>query len=119
MYNIGKTKVTQLCPTLATPWTVAHRRLCSWNSPGKNIGASVPGILQARILEPLFLEFSRQEYWSGLPLPTPGGLPVGTEPVSLASSALAGGFFTTMPPWRPDADAECIYKQLPPRATGA
>ena len=39
---------------------------------------------------------SRQEYWSGLPFPTPGDLPdPGVEPVSLASSTLAGEFFTT------------------------
>ena len=39
------------------------------------------------------MEFSRQEYWSGLPVPT---LPnEGIEPESLALSALAGGFFTT------------------------
>ena len=32
---------------------------------------------------PLFMEFSRQEYWSGLPLPSPGDLPdPGTEPTS-------------------------------------
>ena len=36
-------------------------------------------------------EFSRQEYWSGLPFPTPGDLPdPGIEPMSLASPALAG-----------------------------
>ena len=40
--------------------------------------------------------FSRQKYWSGLPFPTQGGLPnPGIEPMSLVSSALAGGFFTT------------------------
>ena len=40
--------------------------------------------------------FSRQKYWSGLPFPPPGDLPnPGIEPVSLASPALAGGFFTT------------------------
>ena len=34
---------------------------------------------------PLSLEFSRQEYWSGLPCPPPGGLPHPViEPVSLA-----------------------------------
>ena len=39
--------------------------------------------------------FSRQEYWSGLPFPTPGDLPdSGIEPASIASPALAGGFFT-------------------------
>ena len=47
---------------------------------------------------PLFMGFSRQEYWSGLPCPPPGDLPdPGIEPTSLASLAslsLAGGFFT-------------------------
>ena len=41
---------------------------------------------------PLFVEFFRQEYWSGLPFPTPGDLPdSGTELTFLASPALAGG----------------------------
>ena len=45
---------------------------------------------------PPFIGFSRQEYWSGLPCPPPGDLPnSGTEPTSLTSAALAGGFFTT------------------------
>ena len=58
----------------ATPWTVAHQ-------------------------VPLFMEFSRQEYWSGLPFPTPGDLPdLGIEPMS---PALAGGFFTAEPPGKP------------------
>ena len=44
--------------------------------------------------------FSRQEYWSGLPVPTPGGLPnQGVELVSLISPALADGFFTTSATW--------------------
>ena len=39
--------------------------------------------------------FFRQEYWSGLPFPSPGDLPdPGIEP---GSSASAGGFFTTDP----------------------
>ena len=42
------------------------------------------------------MEFSRQEYWSGLPFPSPGDLPnSGTKTLSPALSALAGGFFTT------------------------
>ena len=50
----------------------------------------------------LSVEFSRQEYWSGLPFPTSGKLPdPGIEPASLAPSALAGGFFTTAPPGKP------------------
>ena len=57
----------------ATPWTVAHQA-------------------------PLSMKFSRQEYWSGLPFPPPGGLPdPGIEPASPVSPALAGGFFTTEP----------------------
>ena len=44
---------------------------------------------------PLSMEFSRQEYWSGLSFPTPGDLPYPRiEPESLASPTLAGGFFT-------------------------
>ena len=40
--------------------------------------------------------FSRQEYWRGLPFPSPGDLPdPGIKPVSLASPAVAGRFFTT------------------------
>ena len=42
------------------------------------------------------LGFSRREYWSGLPCPPPGDLPnPGIKSASLASPALAGGFFTT------------------------
>ena len=63
--------LTQLCQTLETPQTVAHRG-------------------------PLSMEFSRQEYWSGLPFPSPGDLPnPGTKATSLVSLALAGRFFTT------------------------
>ena len=45
---------------------------------------------------PLSMEFFRQEYWSVLPFPPPGDLPSpGIKPASLASPALADGFFTT------------------------
>ena len=51
---------------------------------------------------PLSIRFSRQEYWSGLPFPSPGDLPdPGIEPVSLASPAWAGVFFTSEPPGKP------------------
>ena len=41
---------------------------------------------------PLSMGFSRQEFWSGLPFPSPGGL---SKPgMELQSLALAGGFFT-------------------------
>ena len=50
------------------------------------------------------MEFSRQEYWSRLPFPTPGDLPdPGIEPASPVSPALAGRFFTTAPPGKPNA----------------
>ena len=58
----------------ATPWTVARQA-------------------------PLSMEFSRQEYWNGLPFPSPGDLPdPGIKPVS---PALAGGFFTAVPLGKP------------------
>ena len=45
---------------------------------------------------PLFMGFSRQEYWSGFPCPSPRDLPdPGIKPASFMSLALAGGFFTT------------------------
>ena len=51
---------------------------------------------------PLSREFPRQEYWSGLPFPSPGDLPdPGIEPVSLMSSALADESFTTEPLGKP------------------
>ena len=54
------------------------------------------------------MEFSRQEYWSGLPCPPAGDLPdSGVELVSLTSPALAGRFSTTNVTW------EALYfKQL-------
>ena len=66
--------VAKLCSTLATPWTVAHQ-------------------------DPLSVEFSRQEYWSGLPLPPPGDLP--NSGMKSKSPALAGRFFTTESPGKP------------------
>ena len=45
---------------------------------------------------PLSMGFSKQEYWSGLPFPSPVDLPdPGIEPASLMSPALASRFFTT------------------------
>ena len=47
----------------------------------------------------LSMGFPRQEYWSGLPFPSPENLPhPGIEP---RPPALAGGFFTTEPPGEP------------------
>ena len=46
--------------------------------------------------------FSKQEYWSGLPCPSPVDLPdPGIEPASLGSPPVAGGFFTPAPPGKP------------------
>ena len=59
----GSGLVTKLCPTLATPWTVACQA-------------------------PLSMRFSRQEYWSGLPFPSPRDLPdPGMKPGSPALQA--------------------------------
>ena len=48
---------------------------------------------------PLSLEFSRQDYWSGLPFPSPGDFPnPGIESMSLKSPALAGGSLSLLAP---------------------
>ena len=51
---------------------------------------------------PLSMEFSRQEYWSGLPSSPPGDLPgPGIQPTSPVAPASAGRFFTAEPPGMP------------------
>ena len=58
---------------------------------GKEIKLS---LLSHKVL--LSIEFSRQEYWSGLPFATPRDLPDPViKPMSLVSPVLAGRFFTT------------------------
>ena len=48
------------------------------------------------------MEFSRQEYWGGLPFPTPENLPdPGIKPSPPAAPTLAGGFFITVLPGKP------------------
>ena len=50
---------------------------------------------------PLSMGFSREEYWSGLPFPSPGDLPdPGIQPTSFTSPALAGRFFITSATWK-------------------
>ena len=71
-----KALVAQLCPTLHDP-----------------MDSSPSG--------PLSMEFSRHEYWSRLPFPSPGDLPTQNEPQSPVSPALAGVFFTVEPPGKP------------------
>ena len=73
----------------ATPWTVACKA-------------------------PLSMGFSRQEYRSGLPFSTPGDFSdPGIEPAPLASPALAGRFFTTVPPGRPHRKMKCVSNVSP------
>ena len=58
----------------ATPWTVAHQA-------------------------PPSMEFSRQEYWTGLPFPSPGDIPnAGMEP---RSPALQADALPSEPPGKP------------------
>ena len=58
------------------------------------------------------MEFSRQEYWSGLPFPPPGDLPnPGIEPSSPASPALAGGIFTAKPPGKPRCTLVSVLRE--------
>ena len=65
-----------------TPWTVAHQT-------------------------PLYMEFSRQEYWSEQPFPPLVNLPdPGKEPISLTFPALAGRFFTASATWEALAGPE-------------
>ena len=48
---------------------------------------------------PMSMVFSRREYWTWLPFPPPGDhRDPGTDPKSVVSPAVAGGFFTTKPP---------------------
>ena len=64
-----------------TPWTVAHQA-------------------------PQSMEFSRQEYWSGLPFPFPGDLPnPGIEP---RSPALQADALPLEPPGKPQIDWETV-----------
>ena len=60
---------------------------------------------------PLSMEFSRQEYWSRLPFPTPGDLPdPGIKPLSPAFPALAGRFFTTSATWEVPHSSLCFTR---------
>ena len=52
---------------------------------------------------PLSVGFSKQEFWSGVPFPTPGSLPdPGIESTNLASPALTSGLFTISATWKAD-----------------
>ena len=65
----------------------------------------------AALQSPLSTEFSREEYWSGLPFPTPGNLTnPGIEPMSLGSPALAGKVFTIKSPRKPPEEIKSVLK---------
>ena len=56
--------------------------------------------------------FSRQEYWSRVPFPTPGNLPnPGIQSTSLVSPALAGRFFNICATWEAPYYLDYIYKK--------
>ena len=62
---------------------------------------------------PLSMGFSRQEYWSGLPCPSPGALPnPGIKLESLTSPALAGRFFSTSATWKAHFTNDNVYDIL-------
>ena len=62
---------------------------------------------------PLSIGCPRQEYWSGLPFPPPGDLPdPGIKHVSPVSTALASGFYTTVPPGKPKVCLVQIFGKL-------
>ena len=69
-------------------------------------------VLQTIALQaPLFMGFSRQEYWSGLPCPSPEDLPNwGIEPVSLTSPGLASRFFATSTTWEASFSMCVLWK---------
>ena len=76
--------------------------LRGWRSTraGRGSGAAVMPIVFPARQAPLSMGFSRQEYWSGLPFPPPGGLPdPRIKSTSLMSPALAGAFFCTSATW--------------------
>ena len=78
----GSRLLTQSCPTLCDPWTAARQ-------PPPSVG------------------FSRQQDWSGLPFPPPGGpSDSGIKPLSPMSPASAGSFFTTGSSGKPSSLAE-------------
>ena len=88
---LGMYLVAWLCLTLATPWTAAHQA-------------------------PLSMGFSRQEYWSGLPFPSPGDLPnPGNE---RSSPALQADSVPTEPlgPGKISVTGNSFCLRTPPRA---
>ena len=68
------------------------------------------GLYPTRLLCPC-LGFSRQEYWSGWPFPTPRDIPNrGINPAFPAYPVFGGMFFLIEPPWKPYIINTLIYK---------
>ena len=77
-----ESEVAQSCLTLSIPWTVAYQA-------------------------PPSMEFSRQEYWSGLSIPSPGDLPnPGTEP---GSTALQADALPSKPPGKQAMEEKLVF----------
>ena len=79
-----------------------QKLLCSGFQDVKSLQSCpiICNLIAVALQVPLSMGFSRQEYWSGLPLPPLVDLPdPGIKPMSLVSSALAGRFFTTSATW--------------------
>ena len=87
-------------------WAIVHRVTKSqtqlqWLNTAQLLSLSDPSTTPWTLANhtPLSMGFLRQEYWSGLPFPSPEDFPnPGFEPMS---SAMAGGFFTTELPGTP------------------
>ena len=61
----------------------------------------------------LSVEFSRKQYWSRSPFPSPGDLPnSGITPACLSSPALSGRFFTTEPSSKVKSESEVAQSCL-------
>ena len=90
------------------------------------LSCSVCEILRSAARQaPLSMEFSRQEHRSVLPFSTSGNFPdPRIESVSLESPALAGGFFITEPPGKPECDCKSTIGtpvstgDVPPEGSG-
>ena len=74
-FMFGGGLFTKLCPTLVTPWTIARQASLS-------------------------MGFSKQEYWSGLPFPSPGDLP--NPGIESGTPASQSDFLPTEPPGKPE-----------------
>ena len=88
-------KVLGSWPVSSLTWVDACMRAKSLQS-----GSTLCDPITVAHQAPLSMEFFWQEYWSGLPFPSPWDLPnPGIEPVSLLSPALQVSSFTTSATW--------------------